>query len=1501
MKKYGEIISKLRKQHGLTQEQLGKKLNVSYQAVSKWENNLSEPDLETIEKIAEVFGISMSDFFDITKDNNNKVNNTTTHKETNINNDKNFIKTKPWYLVAGLGVLIVVLSLFAFLIPVKYPSSKIYEMVDPSVFCITAEGSGIKQAGTGFFINDKGLAVTNYHVIENCTSGKVQLSNGKTYNISKIVGCDEDKDIAIIQIDIKKSKPVKIGNSNKISVGDVVYAIGYPESFVLGNADSTLTQGIISKTSYTIDGNAYIQTTADMTHGNSGGVLINEQGKVIGITSGQISDGNIDYMNLAIPINKIKNIKQNINVSLEEYYKMHKTFYYYSDGKIMFKQDFVSGNKLPNKTPNQKTGYTFDAWYTDTTYSTKFYFSAPVYDMIACYAKWIPNTYTIKFDSNGGSGTMIDVVATYDKELILPANTFELLHYDFKGWKIKGTNTTFTNNQKVNNLTSANNTEVILEAIWGKIKYTIQFDTKIIVKTINDLVLEYEQIGEVPYINYQKTGYIFKNWSHNNIEYYEGDQISNICEISETIIFEAVWEPITYTVRFVYESQEPYEQTITFGQKQTLLKNVFEKQNYHFVHWKDEESGYTYSDNSTLYTDMTSTNNDIIVLTAIFEENYYYVRFNKTDVADEDSYYYYKLDFSQSTKIPMVRKVGYFIDYWIDEENNKYYPDDNIEKLSSIHEEIIDLYPVWKEETIIVVYSNMHTSERTEPFEVLYTQEFELLENPFDEIDGYQFSHYQINISNCYPGDVISISQVFSGQVFSATIYAVFIPKQYTIKFDGNNATSGNMDDIIATFDSSVTITENQFEKEGYFFIGWKYNDTIYFDLDLGNLISTYQEEVVLTAVWQNHLTGEGTEEKPYQITTIEDYNKFALLSRVRNYQDEHVELTKDIDFNSTEIFNIKEFNGSFNGNNFKLSNFKITNSDLNDALFNVNNGVVKNLSIENADIIANGDCGLLVGINNGEILDCNATGKLIAFSEETFTIGGLVSTNYGTINRCVATINMAVESLYYAWIGGFVGTNYGEIENCYVKPTITASLVDTTIGGFASISTGSFGGENIALISYCYSINNITVLPNNSDSIFIGGFIGRFNFSTNIENCFVKNNITMTYDTEIETCKIDNFCSYSMTSNISAYLNNNYVSDISTYNIKINNEDVQLYTSASIVSDNNLKNEEWMNYNLFNTFNSWEYNGDYPTLSTQDKTTITINTLEDFLVLNRRNLNVDVDLNCDIDLSGIDFIILENQGTFNGNGHTISNLKILNLSEEAGLFAINKGNISNLKLTNTIASITSEKTMVVGGIAGRNEGNIINCCVYGIMSINSTGGSYVGGVVGINYGLIKNSYANASINTTAQVVFAGGISGDGNGNIENCYSEGNLIVVSTYNGNAHCYAGGISGSSSQSESLNYCFSLMNIKVTSSASYTELYSIGYGNKSNCCGCIEQELIKNGLTINPQNPKNKQELTNKYVLLELNFKEFTTQENLIEDTDCVWIFNAEELPKLWFEV
>ena len=251
--------SKIAKRKRVNARTTWEKLNISYQAISKWENDLSEPSLDTLENLSKVFGITLTEFFEIA--NGSKIvnkNNNETVKEELVNIKTNFLQSKPWYFIAALSAIVVVLALCAFLIPVKYSSSKIYKMVDPSVFCITAQTPTEKLAGSGFFINDSGLAVTNYHVIKNSTSGEVQLNNGKTYKIKSIVGCDENLDVAIIQIDIKHSQSVRLGDSNKISVGDTVYAIGYPESFELGSANSTFTQGIISKTSYTYEGNNHI-------------------------------------------------------------------------------------------------------------------------------------------------------------------------------------------------------------------------------------------------------------------------------------------------------------------------------------------------------------------------------------------------------------------------------------------------------------------------------------------------------------------------------------------------------------------------------------------------------------------------------------------------------------------------------------------------------------------------------------------------------------------------------------------------------------------------------------------------------------------------------------------------------------------------------------------------------------------------------------------------------------------------------------------------------------------------------------------------------------------------------------------------------------------------------------------------------------------------------------------------------------------------------------------
>ena len=137
MKNYGAVIAKLRKNKGLTQGQLGRQLNVSYQAVSKWENNISEPDLQTIEKLTDIFEISMSDFFSMAK-NPNEVNNAPSHKEQSKEPD-NFIKTKPWILAVILGAIIAVLTLCALLIPVNYSSKQVFAKYDQSLFFVSAK------------------------------------------------------------------------------------------------------------------------------------------------------------------------------------------------------------------------------------------------------------------------------------------------------------------------------------------------------------------------------------------------------------------------------------------------------------------------------------------------------------------------------------------------------------------------------------------------------------------------------------------------------------------------------------------------------------------------------------------------------------------------------------------------------------------------------------------------------------------------------------------------------------------------------------------------------------------------------------------------------------------------------------------------------------------------------------------------------------------------------------------------------------------------------------------------------------------------------------------------------------------------------------------------------------------------------------------------------------------------------------------------------------------
>jgi serine protease Do len=158
--------------------------------------------------------------------------------------------------------------------------------------------------GSGFIINEKGVVVTNNHVIEGAEDIVVQVNGDKEFK-AKVIGADPLSDIAVLQLDTKeKFIPVKFGDSDKARIGDWVIAIGNPFGF-----GGTVTSGIISARNRSIGLSRYedyIQTDASINSGNSGGPLFDMNGDVIGINTAILGrSGNVG-IGFSIPSNSAK-------------------------------------------------------------------------------------------------------------------------------------------------------------------------------------------------------------------------------------------------------------------------------------------------------------------------------------------------------------------------------------------------------------------------------------------------------------------------------------------------------------------------------------------------------------------------------------------------------------------------------------------------------------------------------------------------------------------------------------------------------------------------------------------------------------------------------------------------------------------------------------------------------------------------------------------------------------------------------------------------------------------------------------------------------------------------------------------------------------------------------------------------------------------------------------------------------------------------------------------
>ena len=228
------------------------------------------------------------------------------------------------------------------------------------------------------------------------------------------------------------------------------------------------------------------------------------------------------------------------------------TFYSNDGTDRSYTQTLISGQaQYLNMNCFVRNGYTFAGWNTsaygyETSYDNTELLTSPTEDL-NLYAQWAVNTYTVKYDANGGSGEMYNQTFTYDVIGQLSANTFSRTDYKFVGWSmIPDGNITYTNEMNVVNLSTEADGEITLYAVWTENIYTVKYDANGGNGEMYNQTFTYDVAGRLSANTFSRTGYTFAGWSisrYGSAVYMDTEEVLNIAAKDKlTITLYAVWE-----------------------------------------------------------------------------------------------------------------------------------------------------------------------------------------------------------------------------------------------------------------------------------------------------------------------------------------------------------------------------------------------------------------------------------------------------------------------------------------------------------------------------------------------------------------------------------------------------------------------------------------------------------------------------------------------------------------------------------------------------------------------------------------------------------------------------------------------------------------------------------------------------------------------------------------------------------------------------------------------
>ena len=522
----------------------------------------------------------------------------------------------------------------------------------------------------------------------------------------------------------------------------------------------------------------------------------------------------------------------------------------------------------------RRTGYTFLGWTDDEAELEEvLYYDGVIvsnltseadgtYDL---YAVWAANASAVVFDANGGEGEMDAQEFLYDEAQPLDENAFSCAGYAFAGWSTNAEGeVVFADGAAVSNLTAEADGVVTLYAQWTANAYTVEFDANGGEGEMGPQAFTYDVEQALTSNAFTRTGYAFAGWARDAATGMSPPQLADaevVCNLTAeadgTVTLYAVWQGNPYTVRFDAnggegEGMEPY--AAVYGEEYVLPDNTYAIPGYMPVGWSLTPTGDVAVAEGGCFSNLTAVAGGEVTLYAQWAPNEYSVCFNANGGdgwMDDEPFVYFE---EQELAANEFYRCGYVFTGWTGEDGRTFADGELVSNLTTRVRGVYELSAVWTPVSYAVRFDANGGSGEMADLPMTYDEVSALTSNGFSRV-GYSFVGWTTEDAE---GDVVfcdgeDVENLVNVQDGSITLYAVWQPNEYRVRYDANGG-FGSMYDQWFVFDEIQYLRANAFSRYGCTFIGWSREPNGAAQFADGELVENLtvepDAEVVLYAVW---------------------------------------------------------------------------------------------------------------------------------------------------------------------------------------------------------------------------------------------------------------------------------------------------------------------------------------------------------------------------------------------------------------------------------------------------------------------------------------------------------------------------------------------------------------------------------------------------------------------------------------------------------------------------